>query len=179
MEFLILWRDFDAVHSHQYFALGTRRCIEFLSQELAELEAQREAILAQCQDLSEIRKNIITVPGVGKAIARVVVSELNVVPMNRTSKQCVAYAGLAPQEQTSGTSLRRKPRVFPTGNKILRCALYMGAVSSIRNDFECRELYARIAASGRHKKIGVVAVMNKMMRRIAAVAKRKSPWLNV
>jgi transposase len=154
-----------------------RRCIEFMTAELETLEAQWEALLAQCPEQSEIRKNILTVPGVGRASARVVVSELYATIGEHTSKQCVAYAGLAPQEQTSGTSLRRKGRLFSTGNKILRCALYMGAVSALRNDSESRDLYGRIVGAGKHKKIGIVAVMNKMLRRIAAVAKRKSPWL--
>src|SRR5665213_690217 len=69
----------------------------------------------------------------------------------RTSKQCVAYAGPAPQEQTSGTSLRRKDRLFATGNKILRCALYMGAVGAIRTDPESKDLYARIVGAGKPK----------------------------
>jgi transposase len=100
-----------------------RRCIEFITAELETLEAEWEALLAQCPEQQEIRKNILTVPGVGRATARVVVSELYATIGEHTSKQCVAYAGLAPQEQTSGTSLRRKGRLFSTGNKILRCAL--------------------------------------------------------
>jgi transposase len=158
-------------------ASSCRRTIEFMTQELERLEAEWDALLTQCPEQEQIRKNILTVPGVGKATARVVVSELYAVQRERTSKQCVAYAGLAPQEQTSGTSLRRKDRVFTTGNKILRCALYMGAVGAIRTDPESRDLYARIVGGGKPKKVGIVAVMNKTLRRIAAVAKRKSPWV--
>ena len=46
-----------------------------------------------------------------------------------------------------------------------------------RFDAESRNLYLRISGQGKAKKIGIVAVMNKMMRRIAAVAHRKSEWV--
>ncbi len=48
-----------------------RRCIEFMSAELEALEAEWEALLSQCPEQSEIRKNILPpCQGVGKATAR-------------------------------------------------------------------------------------------------------------
>jgi transposase len=158
------------------FTDSCRRHIEFLSQEIAELERQWEALIGECEELDQIRKNVLSVPGVGKSTARVLISELFVVQMERTSRQCVAYAGLAPQEHSSGKSLNRPGKLVPTGNKLLRRGLYMGAVSAIRNDTESRDLYMRLVEKGKHKKVALVAVMNKMMRRIVAVSKRGDPW---
>ena len=115
-------------------------------------------------------------PGVGHKTAGDVVSELLVAPRQRTVRQCVAYAGLAPHERTSGTSLRKPGRTFATDNKRLRTALYMGAVSTLRCDASSRELYARIVGQGKHKKVAIVAVMSKLMRRIAAVVNRGTPY---
>ena len=158
------------------FMESCRRLIEFLTQEIEQLEAAWNDVLAVCQDLKATHKVILSIPGVGQVTARVVISEMYVTPRERSVKQCVAYAGLAPQEQTSGTSVRRQTRTFKTGNKRLRTALYMGAVSSIRRDSGCRDLYTRIVGTGKAKKIALVAVMNKILRRIAAVAKRGTVW---
>jgi hypothetical protein len=51
----------------------------------------------------------------------------------------------------------------------------MGAVSAIRNDAKYRDLYARIVAVGRHRKISLVAAMSNILRRIAAVSKANHP----
>ena len=53
----------------------------------------------------------------------------------------------------------------------------MGAVSTLRSDHEAKELYARIVGQGKHKKVAIVAVMNKLMRRVAAVVERGTPYL--
>jgi len=53
----------------------------------------------------------------------------------------------------------------------------MGAVSAIRSDADFRELYARLTGEGEPPKVGIVAVMNKIMRRIAALAKLGTPWV--
>ncbi len=83
-----------------------RRCIEFMTAELETLEAEWESLLAGCPEQQEIRKNILTVPGVGRATARVVVSELYAtIGENTQANNASPTPGLAPQEQTSGTSL--------------------------------------------------------------------------
>ena len=154
-----------------------RRIAKLLEKEIAQLERIWSKTLEECSDLARIFEVVKTVPGVGAKIARVIVSELYVTERERSVKECAAYAGVVPHEQTSGTSLRRKPQIFATGNKRLRSALYMGAISIVVHDVESRSLYERIVEQGKAKKVGVVAVMNKMMRRIAAVAKRGTSWV--
>ena len=154
-----------------------RRMIEFLEVEIAGLEKSWVELLGSCQDLLETHRHLLTVPGVGKVLARVTISEMYVVERARSSGECVAYAGLAPQEQTSGTSLKKQSRTFSTGNKRLRTALYMSAIALMRHDHLCRDLYARLVGAGKPPKVAIVAIMAKTMRRIAAVANRQTPWI--
>jgi len=147
-----------------------------LEKEVERLERQWLEALGRCPELLKAYALALGVPGVGPKTARVVVSELLAAPRQRTVRQCFAYAGLAPHERTSGTSLRKPGRTFATGNKRMRTALYMGAVSNLRTDSESRKLYARIVGQGKHKKVAIVAVMNKLMRRIAAVVNRGTPY---
>lgn len=153
------------------------RQVGLLDDEILQLERAWRELLAQSNEFEKAFVNVRSVPGCGETTARKVVSEMLVVPRSRTTAQCVAYAGLAPHEQTSGTSLRRKATTFSTGNKFLRTALYMGAVSAIRHDHGSRELYIRLVSAGKPKKVAIVAVMAKLMRRIAAVANRGTPWV--
>ena len=76
------------------------------------------------------------------------------------------------QEDILGTC-----RTSPTGNKRLQTALYMGAVYNLRCDYESRELYARIVGKGKHQKVAIVAVMNKLIRRIHATVQRGTPFV--
>lgn len=153
------------------------RQIVALDKEIRRMETAWLEALNDSDELLNCYTLCLGVPGVGHKTARVVVSELCATPRKRTVKQCVAYAGLAPHERSSGTSLRKPSRIYGTGNKRLRTGLYMGAICTIRIDPECRDLYMRIVGQGKPAKVALVAVMNKTMRRLAAVLNRQSPWL--
>lgn len=153
------------------------RMVAHLDQEIARLSGEWILALEGCPELQETYRLIQTVPGVGPKTARVVVSELYVTERERTVRECVAYAGIAPHEQTSGVSMRRPSRTLTTGNSRLRRALFMGSVCMLTRDAESRALYQRIVGKGKPKKVGVVAVMNKLMRRIASVAQRGTAWV--
>lgn len=159
------------------FLTSCHRTIAQFDQEIERLEFDWMELLRKSDDLSQTYDLIRTVPGVGHKTARVLVCELFIVERKRTPKQCAAYAGVAPYEQTSGTSLRKNARTFSTGNRRLRCALYMACIATVRFDPEMKSLYDRIVEQGKAKKVAIVAAMNKMIRRVCAVANRKTPWV--
>lgn len=156
---------------------SARRHIRWLQAEIEKLEKQWLEALAKIPELVKSYALALGVPGVGPKTARVVISELYATPRERTAKQCAAYAGVSPNDRSSGTSLKKPARTSPAGNKRLRTALYMGAVSTLRFDLECRDLYDRIIGEGKHEKLAIVAVMNKQIRRIHAVVSRGTPFV--
>lgn len=156
---------------------SVQRHIVWLSKEIVRLEQEWLQALNASPELLKSYALALGVPGVGHKTARVIVSELCAAPRRRTVRQCAAYAGLAPHARTSGTSLRKPSRTSPSGNKRLKTALYMGAVGMLNRDAECRDLYMRILGQGKPQKVALVAVMHKMMRRLAAVLERGTPYL--
>jgi transposase len=65
-------------------------------------------------------------PGNEQGAAVLVIGELSVLPP-MTARQWVAQAGLDVREETSGSSLARRPRLSKRGNKRLREALFYPA----------------------------------------------------
>lgn len=53
----------------------------------------------------------------------------------------------------------------------------MAAVGTLRHDAGCRDLYLRVTSQGKNAKVGLVAVMNKILRRVAAVVERGTPYV--
>ena len=149
----------------------------WLDKEIVRLEGEWLESLNASEELLKSYALALGVPGIGHKTARVVVSEMCATPRSRTVKQCVAYAGLAPQERTSGTSLKKPSSTFGSGNKRLKTGLFMGTLSVVRVDAQSRDLYMRLIGQGKPAKVALVAVMNKTMRRIAAVLNRGTPWM--
>ena len=57
------------------------------------------------------------------------------------------------------------------GNKKLRNLLFLCAFSACKHNKGCKELYERIIAKGKSKKLALIAVANKLLKQAFAIAK--------
>jgi len=154
-----------------------KRVIKNLDAEIEKLSLLWLVKMKKSEELVKKHRLMLSIPGVGHETARKVLSELLLTDEIKKVKQCIAYAGLAPQECSSGTSLKRKATIHGTGNSFLRTALYMGAISCSRHDTECSAHYDRMLEAGKPKKCALVAIMARMLRRIVTVVNRGTEWI--
>lgn len=104
-----------------------------------------------------------TIVGVGLLTAAVVVAEAHALLAQATPAQVVAYAGLDPAPQQSGTSVRGAGHISKTGKARLRQSVYMAAVSAVRFNPPLRAFYERLVARGKPKKLALVAAARKLL----------------
>ena len=101
----------------------------------SQLEAVDQAIAETIDndvELSAKRDLLVSVNGVGEALAGIVLAELPGPDILGSSAAVTAYAGLNPQQHQSGISVNRPVRISKIGNAVLRTALYMPALSAMR-----------------------------------------------
>lgn len=101
--------------------------------------------------------------GIGPATALPLLGELLVLPQDMNSRACVCHAGLDVRLHQSGTSVAAAPRLSKHGNKYLRRALYMPALTAIRHDPHARAFRDRLIARGKKKMQAIAAVMRKLL----------------
>src|SRR5439155_1427295 len=114
-----------------------------------ELVAAAVAQTESDPELARLLARTDSMPGFAAKAAVLVIGELSVLPP-MTARQWVAQAGLDVREETSGTSLARRPRLSKRGNKRLREALFYPALTAARSGLDRREHAAPIA-SGRNR----------------------------
>jgi len=159
---------------HPQVAENLKAIIAVLDTEIARLENLFVAEVRQ-SELAERYKLAQTVPAVGPVLARVLVCELPEDLSGFTVRQICSYAGLTPVDNASGKSVR-KSKLKAHGNMFIKAATYMPAVSFLRCDPKAAELYGRFKGQGREHQQALVPVMHRLLRRVAAVIKRGSPW---
>jgi transposase len=127
--------------------------------------------------LKEIFELLVSVKGIATASAIQLMGELLVLPADMRAKQWVALAGLDPRQNISGTSVHKKPRLSKAGNRYLRLALYMPALSAARHDRYVNGYYRHLIADRGLKKIqAVCAVMRKLLHAIHGMLKSRQPF---
>ena len=112
--------------------------------------------------------------GVGDITAAYLIVVTNNFKLAKSGKAHACYAGLAPFEYQSGSSVRGRSRVSYFANKSLKSLIHMGAISSLFHSEEMKAYYERKVNEGKHKMVVINAIRNKIIRRIyACVTKGK------
>lgn len=147
--------------------------IKFFKAQTEKIKKDIEKVLEENPELKERTNKISThLKGVGLQTVITVISETNKFTDIRNRRQLTSYAGFDIVENQSGKRTG-KTRISKKGNSIIRKALYLPAITSIRFDKKMYDLYHRVCE--RHgwvsKRIGIVAVMRKLLHIIYALWK--------
>jgi transposase len=143
----------------------TRR-IERLDDELHERIAASPLWQAQATLMQSVR-------GVGPVITQTLIAQLP--ELGRVSgKVAAALVGLAPFIRESGAWRGR--RHIQGGRREMRRVLYLGAMSGVRTNPVLAAYYARLCASGKPKKVALVACAHKLLTILNAVVRDQRPW---
>jgi transposase len=139
---------------------------ELLRQQIDRVEQKLE------KRVKELNTHIISVPGIGELTTSVVLGELGDLSRFNSTGQVTAYSGLDPSVMESGRS-HKTGHISKRGSPMLREALYNAALSAIRVNPVCKQLYQRLRAKGKHHKVCMVAVARKLLHIAYSVEKNK------
>ena len=92
------------------------------------------------------------------------------------AKHLISFVGLAPVEKRSGTSVRGRSSISKRGNPILRNLLFMCSFNACKSNKKCRQLYERIVAKGKSKKLALIAVGNKLIKQMFGLIKNEAMY---
>lgn len=137
--------------------------IKFLGQQEKEIKQDIEKCIKEDGTVEKTIRDMVTIPGVGRLTAAVVLAETNGFELVRNKKQLTSYAGLDVREKQSGTSVKGKPKISKKGNKNLRKAMHLPALTAIKYIAGYKRLYARLVGRSGIKMKGLVAVQRKLL----------------
>jgi transposase len=150
-----------------------RAHISWLTRALQQADTDLADTIRQSPLWREKDELLRSVPGIGPVLTTTVLASLPELGM-LTHKQIAALVGVAPLNRDSGT-LRGRRTVWG-GRAQVRTALYMAAIVAARFNPVIRTFYQRLCASGKAKKVALVACMRKLLTIVNAMLKHRTPW---
>ena len=123
---------------------------------------------------SELLKQVRSVAGIGKRATAMLIVSTQGFKHTEIYQQLISYAGLSPKKYASGSSIRGKVRICKQGGWLLRHTLHMCALNAKKTNGACKELFDRLVAKGKNKKLAVIAVANKLLKQVFEVVKNES-----
>jgi transposase len=143
--------------------------IEHLEKSMASKAQQNEAMALD---------NLTSIPGIGRKTAIALLIITQGFSRFENAKQLCAYVGISPRIYESGTSVKGKPKISKLGMGRLRALLYLCAWSACRYNQACKDLYERLLAKGKAKKLALIAVANKLLKQAFAIATKQVKYDN-
>lgn len=141
-----------------------------------EIKAELAAIVKSNEALKKKVALLTTIPGVGALTAVTVLGETNSFELIRCRKQLTSYAGLDVVEKQSGTSVRGKTTISKKGNRFLRKALHLPALSAIRHNADYKAVFARLVSRHGVKMKAATAVQRRLLELMYTVYKTNNPF---
>lgn len=151
-----------------------KRDLKHLDKEIGALEDRLLELVKQDQQHQlTLLKGI---PGLGTKTALFLIVITDGFQKFETAGQLCSYVGITPTIRQSGSSVRGRSRISKVGNKKLRNLLFLCAFSACKHNKACRDVYERIIAKGKSKKLALIAVANKLLKQAFAIAKSGLPY---
>lgn len=147
-----------------------------LKTELKNIEREIKLIIKGDNELKRIYDQVISVEGIGMITATSIIITTNEFKDITEAKKFACYAGVAPFEHRSGSSVRGKTRVSKMANKTVKTLLHMAALSAIKIGGELKDYFLRKVAEGKNKMSVINAVRNKLIQRIFACVKQNRKY---
>ena len=148
--------------------------IKWLDNEIARLEDMIDQTISNNQKLAEDAALMGSIPSIGKHTVHTLLAYLPELKQCN-KKQLAALVGVAPYNRDSGKSSGK--RFIFGGRKLVRKALYLAAVASLKHFPDMRDYYMKMKAKGKPSKVALIAIVNKLIGMLSCVMKRGTPWI--
>lgn len=150
--------------------------IRLIDKQELEIKAEIADIVKQDPELINKINLMTTIPGIGKLTAVIVLAETNGFELIKSKKQLVSYSGLDVKLKDSGTSVKGKPRISKKGNRHIRKAMYMPALTAMRHNEQHQALFVRLVSKHGIKMKAAVAVQRKILVLMYSIFKSERPF---
>ena len=161
-------------------ALTTKQSRELLRSIATRIKKIEEHILSlinEDEKMKQLYDLLLSIPGVGFVTAAQLLVQTRLFTLFENARKFACYSGVVPFEHSSGKSLKGVPRVSHLANKKMKTLLNMAVLTAIKKDHQLKAYYERKVREGKNKMLVLNNLRNKLIQRIFATIKRKTPYV--
>lgn len=149
-----------------------------LEKRIARLSNEALVWIEKHDDLKRVFELLTGIKGIAQTSAIALMGELLLLPPNLSHRAWVKFAGLDPRAFDSGKSVHKLARLSKAGNRHIRSALYMPAMSAKQHDIHVKAYFQHLVDKGKKPLQALCAVMRKLLHAIHGMLKSNMPFDN-
>ena len=149
-----------------------------LQKRIDRLMAEALILIGKHPNLERILTLLTGIKGIGNTSAIALMGELLLLPPDLSHREWLKFAGHDPRAFDSGKSVHKKTRISKAGNRHIRSALYMPALSAKQHDKHVKAYFQHLVANGKKPLQAVCAIMRKLLHAIHGMLKKDESFDN-
>lgn len=153
--------------------------INQIKKAISKIECEMKRIISENEQLKIQNDLIQSIPGVGPQTALYLILVTKAFQSFDNWRQVACYAGVAPFEYSSGSSIRGRTKVNHLADKKLKSLLTLCAMNAKKYDAEIKIYYERKVSEGKSKMLVLNNIRCKLIGRIFATVNRGTPYINI
>ncbi len=156
-----------------------KETIKNLKKSMEKIESRISEIISENRTLETQKKLLTSIPGIGTQTSIYLIVVTKGFKNFDNWRQLACYAGVAPFEYSSGSSIRGRTKVNHLADKKLKSLLNMCSMSAKASDPELRFYYEKKVSEGKPKMLVLNNIRCKLLARAFAVVNRGEPFVNI
>ena len=171
-------RGYAPLEVYRTVEAQNKKIIKFLKASLTVIDAKMRELVKEQPKLKRQFELIKSIKGVGEKTAIYFIIATKGFEVFASARKLACYAGVAPFEYSSGSSIRGGTKVNHMADKTMKSLLQMCALSAVKHDAQLKAYYLRKQDQGKNKMLVLNNVRCKIIGRIFAVINRNSPFVD-
>ena len=167
---------FVAQELHEEMAEISAPAIAAMEQTVKEFDRRIDELLQSDTRLARLTKIVSSLPGFGPVITPKIIEVTRGFTRLKDPRSFACFAGVAPFEYRSGTSIKGKTRVSHLANKDIKKMLHLAALVTIRKGNVMHDYFQRKVAQGKNKMSVINAIRNKLIHILFACIKNNTTY---
>ena len=164
--------------AHKETIKRLKKVINLLDNQIQDVEKQIEQSIENDAVLAEKVNNIKKIKGISTTTIAILIAETNGFENFDNRAQLTSFAGYDVVQNQSGETLNGKNYISKKGNRFIRRALYLPAISVVKYEPYFKALYERVYETSKIKMKGYVAVQRKLLVIIYALFKNNCAFVS-
>lgn len=171
-------KDFIPKDVYKTIAAINAKSTKALRSSLKMVEQKMKGIIKSQSELDQQFELIKSIPGIGDQTALYLIITTKGFKAFDSWRKLACYAGVAPFEYSSGSSVRGRTKVNHMADKKLKSLLQMCALSAIKYDPQLKEYYNKKKEEGKNGMLVLNNIRCKIISRVFSVINRQTPYIN-
>jgi transposase len=137
--------------------------VAFLKKQLKEIEKLIDHLIKRNETFKHQDELLQSIPGIGRQTSVMLIAYTQAFTLLKNHRQFACFAGIAPFEYSSGSSVRGRTKASQLANKKIKTILSMAALSGKKYDPQLKQYFEKKIKAGKNKKRVLNAIRCKLV----------------